>query len=112
MAPSRPEAHVVCMFWAILRPCIRDLTHPYLSGGRNRREVVSSGFTCSVIGRAKENWWQFKESEQGHRFQDRYRRHQENRRGRFDPRTFLSIGAGSWSWSEALSPCPVRGPAG
>ncbi|CAA9446256.1 MAG: hypothetical protein AVDCRST_MAG78-2904 [uncultured Rubrobacteraceae bacterium] len=47
-----------------------------------------------MIERAKETWRQFKESEQGHRFQDRYRRHQENRRGRFDLRALLSIVGG------------------
>ena len=60
----------------------------------SRRELISSGLVCDVFERAKENWRRIKKSEQGNRFQDRYRRHQENRRGRFDPRTFLSIGGG------------------
>ena len=63
-----------------------------------------------MIGRAKENWRHFKESEQGHRFQDRYRRYQENRRGRFDPRTFLSIGGGILVVTGGLFAVPGPGP--
>jgi hypothetical protein len=76
----------------------------------SRREIVSSRFARSVIGRAKENWRHFKESEQGHRFQDRYRRYQENRRGRFDPRTFLSIGGGILVVTGGLFAVPGPGP--
>jgi hypothetical protein len=73
-----------------------------------RRETISSGFACEAIERAKENWRRFKESEPGHRFQNRYRRHQENRRGKLDPRTFLSIGGGILIVVEGLVACPDR----
>lgn len=63
-----------------------------------------------MIEKAKENWRRFKESEQGHRFQDRYRRHQENRRGRFDPRTLLSIGGGILVVVGGLIAVPEPGP--
>ncbi|MCA1717768.1 MAG: hypothetical protein LC781_13435 [Actinobacteria bacterium] len=64
-----------------------------------------------MIERAKENWRRFRESEQGHRFQDRYRRHQENRRGRFDARTFLSIGGGTLVVVGGLIAVPGSGPS-
>ncbi len=63
-----------------------------------------------MIEKARENWRQFKESEQGHRFQDRYHRHQENRRGRFDPRTLLSIWGGILVVVGGLFAVPGPGP--
>jgi hypothetical protein len=60
----------------------------------SRREVISSGFACGTIERAKENRRRFKESEPGHRFQERSRCHQENRRGKLNYRTFPSIEGG------------------
>jgi uncharacterized protein (TIGR02611 family) len=63
-----------------------------------------------VIEKAKENWRRFKESEQGHRFQDRHRRHQENRRGGFDPWTLLSIGGGILVVVGGLIAVPDPGP--
>lgn len=63
-----------------------------------------------MIERARENWRRFKESEPGQRFQDRYRRHQENRRGELDPRTFLSIGGGILVVVGGLIAVPGPGP--
>ena len=63
-----------------------------------------------MIDRAKENWLRVKESEPGRRFRDRYRRHQENRRGRFDARTFLSIGGGILVVVGGLVAVPGPGP--
>jgi uncharacterized protein (TIGR02611 family) len=106
---SRPKTHVVCIFRIIFSPCIRDLTHPHLSGGRKpARDNLE--WVCSVIEKAKEYWRRFKESEAGHRFQDRYRRHQENRRSRFDARMFLSIGGGILVVVGGLIAVPGPGP--
>jgi uncharacterized protein (TIGR02611 family) len=63
-----------------------------------------------VIEKAKENWRRFKESEQSHRFQDRHRRHQENRRGGFDPWTLLRIGGGIFVVVGGLIAVPGPGP--
>jgi uncharacterized protein (TIGR02611 family) len=63
-----------------------------------------------VIEKAKENWRRFKESEPGHRFQDRYRRHQENKRSRFDARTFLSLGGGILVVLDGVIAVPGPGP--
>jgi hypothetical protein len=63
-----------------------------------------------VIEKAKENWRRFKESEPGHRFQDRFRQHQENGRGRFDAQTFLSIGGGILVVVGGLVAVPGPGP--
>ena len=76
----------------------------------SRQEIVSSGFAWGVIEKAKENWRRFKESEQGNRFQDRYQRHQENRRGTFDPRMLLSIGGGILVVVGGLIAVPGPGP--
>ncbi len=79
----------------------------------SRRQLISSGLAYSVIERAKENWRRFEESEPGHRFQDRYRRHQENRRDKFDPwtRTLLSIGGGILVVVGGLIAVPGPGPS-
>ena len=63
-----------------------------------------------MIERAKENWRRYKESEPGRRFQDRYRRHQENRRGGFDARALLSIVGGVVVVVGGLITVPGPGP--
>ena len=63
-----------------------------------------------MIESARENWRRFKESEPGRRFEDRYRRHQENRRGRFDVQTLLSIGGGIVIVVGGLVAVPGPGP--
>lgn len=64
----------------------------------------------TLIEKAKENWQRFKESDQGHRFQNRYRRHQENRSGRLDLQTLLSIGGGILVVVGGLVAVPGPGP--
>ena len=46
-----------------------------------------------MIARTKQSWRRFKESEPGHRFQDRYRRRQQSEHGWRDPsRLFYVVG--------------------
>src|ERR671912_945123 len=47
-----------------------------------------------MIGRAKQNWQEFKESKSGQRFQDRYRRRQESEHGWTDPRRLFYVVGG------------------
>jgi len=47
-----------------------------------------------LIGRIKEDWRLFKASKPGYRFRDRYRHHQQSRRGRFGFQKVLFIVSG------------------
>jgi uncharacterized protein (TIGR02611 family) len=47
-----------------------------------------------MIEKAKQNWREFKESEPGHRFQDRYERRQRESHGPLDPGKVINILAG------------------
>lgn len=47
-----------------------------------------------MIGRTKQSWQEFKESNPGHRFQERYRRRQESEHGWRDPRKLFYVVGG------------------
>ena len=63
-----------------------------------------------MIEQIKQHWREFKESEPGHRFQDRYRRRQQAERGHIVKRIFLIVlGAVIAVGSFVLAPLPGPG---
>ena len=44
-----------------------------------------------MLDQAKQSWHEFKESEPGHRFQDRYERRRRSERSKFDLRKILNL---------------------
>src|SRR5215217_6586484 len=53
------------------------------------------GQACgSMFEKSKENWRRLRESEPGHRYQDRYHQRQQSRRGRFSPTAVALIVVG------------------
>ncbi len=63
-----------------------------------------------VIGNLKNNWQEFKESEPGHRFKDRYHRRRQDEQGHIIKRVFLiTLGAIIAVGSLALAPLPGPG---
>ena len=63
-----------------------------------------------MIERAKQNWEQFKASDPGHRFQDRYTRRQQASHGRWDKRSMINIALGIGIALVGLLLVPAPGP--
>jgi uncharacterized protein (TIGR02611 family) len=63
-----------------------------------------------MLEKAKGGWQSFKESEPGHRFQDRYRRRQRQSSGWLDPGTVLNVLAGVVIMAAGLFLVPFPGP--
>lgn len=64
----------------------------------------------SMIEKARENWRRLKESEPGERFQDGYRRRQQNSRVRFSVRALLGVVGGILVVVGGLIAIPGPGP--
>ncbi len=63
-----------------------------------------------MIERTKQNWQAFKESDPGHRFQDRYTRRQQAEHGRWDLWAVMNIGLGLAIALAGLLLVPAPGP--
>ncbi len=63
-----------------------------------------------MLEKFKESWKQFKESEPGHRFQDRYNRRQEESHGRFDAGKIFNMAAGIAVTLAGILFIPAPGP--
>src|SRR5829696_2574316 len=62
-----------------------------------------------MIRKMREDWQRFKASKPGYRFRDRYRHHQQSRRGRFGFQKALFIVSGLAIGSIVLAPLPGPG---
>ena len=63
-----------------------------------------------LLEKAKESWRRFKEGEPGRRFQERYRRRQEERQGRWDAARLFNVVAGLALLLGGLFLIPAPGP--
>ena len=63
-----------------------------------------------MLERIKKNWRQFKQSEPGHRFQDRYDRRQKVSQGRWDKWSIINIGLGVIIAIAGFALIPAPGP--
>ena len=63
-----------------------------------------------MLEKVKESWKQFKESEPGHRFEDRYNRRQEQSQGRFDAGKIFNMAAGVVVTLAGIFFIPAPGP--
>lgn len=63
-----------------------------------------------TIERIKRNWQDFKDSQPGHRFYERYKRRQRTSRGRWDKYTLLNIGLGIVIAAIGVILIPAPGP--
>lgn len=64
----------------------------------------------SMIERTKQSWQDFKESDPGRRFQDRYDRRQEAEHGRWDKRAIINVVLGIAIAAGGLLLVPAPGP--
>lgn len=65
-----------------------------------------------MIDQARRMWQEFRDSQPGYRFQDRYKRRQETTNGRFDPKKLLYLGGGVAIIILGVLIAPVPGPGG
>ena len=63
-----------------------------------------------MVEKIRESWQSFKESEPGHRFEDRYRRRQQSKSGRFDLRLIVSVLGGVLILLGGIVAVPGPGP--
>ncbi len=63
-----------------------------------------------MIERTKQTWHEFKESDPGHRFQDRYTRRQQAAHGQWDKRTIINVALGIIIALAGLFLIPAPGP--
>ncbi len=65
-----------------------------------------------MIEQAKQNWYEFKRSQPGYRFQERYNRRQQTTSGPFDPKNLLYIAVGVLIVVVGVLLAPIPGPGG
>ncbi len=65
-----------------------------------------------MIDQAKRAWQEFRRSQPGDRFQERYKRRQQTTRGAFDPRNLLYLGGGVAIIIVGVLLAPIPGPGG
>ena len=65
-----------------------------------------------MIDQAKQNWYEFKRSQPGYRFQERYNRRQQTTSGPFDPKNLLYLAVGIVIIVVGVVLAPIPGPGG